>query len=117
MIGIERKAQAANLGVRKTLFGGERDPHERHRQGDEESETTKEISTPIGRYRCPNFLLSSTFYTLIVVLVVFALLLVFPIMELREQQNCLAMVVLVSLLWATEVCDGPYLSISLGVCD
>jgi hypothetical protein len=28
-----------------------------------------------------------------------------PIMEEPEQQNCLALVVFVSLLWATEVCS------------
>jgi hypothetical protein len=32
------------------------------------------------------------------------ILLMVPIMEEPEQQNCLAMVVFVSLLWATEVC-------------
>ena len=32
------------------------------------------------------------------------MLLVVPIMEAPEQQNCLAMVIFVSLLWATEVC-------------
>lgn len=103
MIGIERKAQAANLGVRRTILGGDGDPNKRHRQGDEESETTKEVETPVGRYRCPQFVFNPTFYVLISVLIIFILLLVIPFMEKREQQNCLAMVVLVSLLWATEV--------------
>jgi hypothetical protein len=31
-------------------------------------------------------------------------LLVVPIMEVPEQQNCLAVVIFVSLLWASEVC-------------
>ena len=103
MIGIERKAQAANLGVRRTILGGENDPDKRHRQGDLESENTKEVDTPIGRYRFPRFLLSSTVYILIACMLVFVVLLSLPIMELREQQNCLALVVFVSLLWATEV--------------
>ncbi|KAI9666910.1 MAG: low-affinity phosphate transporter [Alyxoria varia] len=102
MIGIERKAQAANLGIRRTILGGDKDPSQRRRQGDEESETTKEVDTPVGRYRCPQFVLHSQFYVLIAILVVFLLLLVIPIMELPEQQNCLALVLFVSLLWATE---------------
>lgn len=105
MIGIERKAQAANLGVRQTILGGDPDPHKRHRQGDEEPETTKEVDTPVGRCRCPRFMLNPTFYILIATLITFGLLLVLPIMELREQQNCLALVVFVSLLWATEVSE------------
>lgn len=101
MIGIERKAQAANLGTRRTLLGGgERE----HLQGDDGAESSsKEVDTPIGRYRCPSFLLNSTFYFLVVDIAVFLVLLLVPIMELPEQQNCLAMVAFVSLLWATEV--------------
>ena len=64
---------------------------------------TKELNTPIGRYRCPRWLISSTFFTLVAILVIFIILLVVPIMKKPEQQNCLAMLVFVSLLWATEV--------------
>lgn len=110
MIGIERKAQAANLGIRRTILGGDGDPNKRHRQGDEESDITKEVETPVGRYRCPQFVLNPTFYVLISALVIFVLLLVIPIMEMREQQNCLAMVVFVSFLWATEVSQQTVLS-------
>lgn len=101
MIGIERKAQAANLGVRQTILGG---LNEDRMQGDEEpTGATKEVHTFAGRYRCPHFLLNSTFYFLVADLAIFAVLLAVPIMDLPEQQNCLALVVFVSLLWATEV--------------
>ena len=102
MIGIERKAQAANLGIRRTILGGQGDANQRHRQGDEASEHTKEVVTPIGRIRLPRFMLTSTFYALIICCVVFVVLLSYPIMNQREQQNCLALVIFVSLLWATE---------------
>lgn len=104
MIGIERKAQAANLGIRQTILGGKSD----QRQGDEASDQTKEVMTPVGRYRCPSWLFNRTFYVLVLSLIVFAVLLSVPIMKLPEQQNCLAMVIFVSMLWATEasICDN-----------
>ena len=104
MIGIERKAQAANMGVRRTLLGADHDPSKARLQGDEPDEMgTKELVTPVGRFTCPRWLFSSTFFTLIAIIVVFVVLLVAPIMEEKAQQNCLAMLVFVSLLWATEV--------------
>ena len=104
MIGIERKAQAANLGIRQTLLGGDNaDPSQAQRQGDElEIAATKEVVTPVGKYYCPAWLFSSTFFVLVAIIVIFAVLLAVPIMEKVEQQNCLAMLVFVSLLWATE---------------
>lgn len=103
MIGIERKAQAANMGIRRTLLGGEHDPENARLQGDDVELQTKELSTPMGKYRCPKWLFSSGFFMLTAIIAVFAVLLLVPIMEKQEQQNCLAMLVLVSLLWATEV--------------
>ena len=103
MIGVERKAQAANLGIRRTLLGGEHDPSNAQLQGDEQQQDTKEVVTPVGRYRCPSWLFSSTFFTLVIIIAVFVVMLGVPIMERPEQQNCLAMLVFVSLLWATEV--------------
>ena len=104
MIGIERKAQAANMGLRRTLLGGDNDPSKARLQGDEDNVgDTKEVETPIGRYRCPRWLFSSTFFTLIGIILVFVILLVVPIMKKPEQQNCLALLFFVSLLWATEV--------------
>ena len=104
MIGIERKAQAANMGLRRTLLGADNDPSKARLQGDEDTPMdSKEVDTPIGRYRCPRWLFSSTFFTLMGIILVFVVLLLVPIMEKPEQQNCLALLVFVSLLWATEV--------------
>ena len=103
MIGIERKAQAANMGLRRTLLGGDHDPSKARLQGDDADVDTKEVVTPVGRITCPTWLFSSTLFTLIGIFVVFIVLLMVPIMEKQEQQNCLAMLIFVSLLWATEV--------------
>lgn len=102
MIGIERKAQAANIGITQTLLGRDVNAGRVRRQGDENEPEIKEVVTPIGRYRCPQWLVSKTFWTLVACIAVFVVLLVVPIMEKPEQQNCLAMVVFVSALWATE---------------
>lgn len=102
MIGIERRAQAANLGIRQTLLGGVQSSPG-HRMGDEKEDDGKDLDTPVGRYHCPAWLFSSTFYTLIAIIAVFFVLLFVPIMKKEEQQNCLAMLIFVSLLWATEV--------------
>ena len=103
MIGIERKAQAANFGIRQTLLGGVHDPSKARLQGDREAEYTKEFVTPVGRYRCPKWLFSGTFFALVTIFAIFLALVYAPIMKKPEQQNCLAMLVFVSLLWATEV--------------
>jgi phosphate transporter len=103
MIGIERKGQAANLGIRNTMLGGDNDPRLVRLQGDEAALAMKEISTPVGKYSCPAWLFTPTLYTLIAILAIFFVLITVPILKQPEQQNCLAMVVVVSLLWATEV--------------
>ena len=103
MIGIERKAQAANIGITQTLLGRDNHAGQVRRQGDQLDSDIKEVNTPIGRYRCPQWLLSRTFWTLVACIALFVVLLVVPIMEKPEQQNCLAMVIFVSSLWATEV--------------
>jgi phosphate transporter len=104
MIGIERKAQAANMGLRRTLLGVDNDPAKARLQGDDDvAGNTKELVTPVGRFTCPTWLFSSTMTTLIVIVAIFFVLLYVPIMKKPEQQNCLAMLVFVSLLWATEV--------------
>jgi phosphate transporter len=102
MIGIERKAQAANMGIRRTLLGGDPDPSLAQRQGDIEARG-KEVQTPLGRYYFPEWICSLSFFSLLAIIIIFAVLLSLPIMEKPEQQNCLAMLVFVSLLWATEV--------------
>jgi phosphate transporter len=124
MIGIERKAQAANMGLRRTLLGTDNDPAKARLQGDDDDngEAMKELSTPVGRMRCPTWLFSSTMFTLISIIAIFFVLLYVPIMKKIEQQNCLAMLVFVSLLWATEVIPLfvtslliPFLSVVLKV--
>ncbi|KIN02602.1 hypothetical protein OIDMADRAFT_40507 [Oidiodendron maius Zn] len=104
MIGIERKAQAANMGLRRTLLGPDTDPGKARLQGDDAViPDMKELRTPVGRIRCPAWLLSPTLFTLIFIIAVFFTLLYIPIFNKVEEQNCLAMLVFVSLLWATEV--------------
>lgn len=104
MIGIERKAQAANFGIRQTLLGGhDHDPSKTRLQGDEGDNKGIEFNTPVGRYRCPTWLFNSQFFTLLFIIAVFLVLLLVPILDMPEQQNCLAMLVFASLLWATEV--------------
>ena len=44
MIGIERKGQAANLGIRNTMLGGDNDPRLARLQGDDAALAMKEIS-------------------------------------------------------------------------
>jgi phosphate transporter len=103
MIGIERKAQAANMGIRRTLLGGDEDPEAAQRQGDELKIRTVELRTPIFRCLVPDWLLSLSLSTLLIVVTIFIALLSVPITKSPEQQNCLAMLIFVSLLWATEV--------------
>jgi phosphate transporter len=86
------------------MLGSDSNSKKGRLQGDHEEEgALKEVNLPIGKYRCPKFLLGSTFWVLMAIIAVFVVLLVVPIMEAPEQQNCLALVIFVSLLWATEV--------------
>jgi len=102
MIGIERKAQAAALGIRAPLYGG-KTPH------DVVDHETKQIEfpTPVGRIKlprwCPSWLFSANMLTLIIALAVFFILIFTPTFKAIEQSNCLALLVFVSILWATEV--------------
>ena len=92
------------MGIRRTLLGADNDPAKARLQGDDyETPDVKELATPVGRFRLPAWLFSSTLFTLIVIVAIFIILLYVKIMEKPEQQNCLAMLVFVSLLWATEV--------------
>ncbi|KXJ87126.1 SPX domain-containing protein [Microdochium bolleyi] len=101
LIGIERRAEAATLGA--GLLGGRVDGSKLRRQGDEAPKTPmQQIDTPVGRLSCPTWLFGTTTFTLVGIIAVFVTLLYAPIMEKAEQQNCLAMLVFVSLLWATE---------------
>ncbi|RMZ78545.1 hypothetical protein DV737_g3823, partial [Chaetothyriales sp. CBS 132003] len=102
MIGVERRAQAANLGIRQTLLGRLNGPSDARLQGDDEIKKSQAVETPMGRWYLPKWMLSANFVALIAILAIFFLLLFVPIMKKPEQQNCLAMLVFVSLLWATE---------------
>lgn len=101
MIGIERKAQAVNVGIRRTLLGGDHDPSTAQRQGDVEIKGT-EFTTRLGRWYVPEWVCSLSFSSLVGIIIAFAVMLSVPVMEKPEQQNCLAMLLFVSLLWATE---------------
>lgn len=103
MIGIERKAQAANMGLRQTMLGRDTDPKNARMQGDDEEVLMRRVKTPFGTITCPTILTSSAFWTLLFITAIFMVLLFVPLMDQPEQQNCLALVVFVSLLWATEV--------------
>jgi phosphate transporter len=107
MIGMERKAEATNMGFRRTLLGGDHNRSEVRLQGDEyDGLEMKELNTPVGRLTCPSWLLTSTFFFLVGIIAIFVVLLTVPIMKHPEQQNCFAMLVFVSLLWATEVSES-----------
>ncbi|EEP81704.1 conserved hypothetical protein [Uncinocarpus reesii 1704] len=114
MIGIERKAQAANMGIRRTLLGGAQDAEAARRQGDEQEPSTKEIVTPVGRCPVPRWMLTSNFVTLVAILIVFIVLLSVPIMAEPEQQNCLAMLIFVIPLFVTSILI-PFLAVILQV--
>ncbi|KAF6809026.1 spx domain-containing protein [Colletotrichum sojae] len=101
MIGMERRAEAASLG--RTLLGRDGLTGARRLQGDDElAPVTKEVVTPVGRFVVPTWVASTPLLTLLIAIIVFFLLLFIPIMEKPEQQNCLALIVFVSILWATE---------------
>ncbi|CDM26491.1 hypothetical protein DTO013E5_4779 [Penicillium roqueforti] len=121
MIEIERRAQAANVGIRRTLLGGD-DPASSRRQGDKNEIRTQEMSTPLGRFQFPLWLCSLSFGTLIFSIAIFGVMLSLNVMETPEEQNCLAMLVLVSILWATEAIPLfvtslliPFLVVTLGI--
>ncbi|CAM1509360.1 Fc.00g030990.m01.CDS01 [Cosmosporella sp. VM-42] len=121
LIGIERRAEAAGLG--QALLGQDHPVSAKRLQGDEfKGPATRRIRTPFGTIVVPPWLASSSLLTLVVCLIVFFLLLFLPILEKPEQQNCLAMLVFVSLLWATETIPLfvtslliPFLSVLLNV--
>lgn len=101
MIGIERKSQAAALGIRSTLLG------KRAPTGVAEETKPIEIRTPVGKIKlprwCPVWLFSANMAILIFALAVFFAFLFIPTFKSIEQSNCLAILVFVSILWATEV--------------
>ncbi|KAI0966103.1 SPX domain-containing protein [Xylaria arbuscula] len=101
LIGMERRAEAASFG--KGLVGAPNDGMKVRLQGDDAPVVpTREIATPIGRFTFPAWLIGSSTWTLLGILVIFILFMTIPIIDKPEQQACLAMLIFVSLLWATE---------------
>lgn len=107
MIGIERKAHAANMGFKGTLLGD--DQAKKQLAGDEEKPSAmREMRTPLGRIAIPRWLFGARMFTLLALLAIFFILLFVPTFATPEQSNCFAMLVFVSLLWATEVSQRCY---------
>lgn len=105
MIGIERKTNAAHMSLEGTLLSGDAKKLQLAGDPDEAIKpTTATIRTPFGRFTIPSWIVSTSFFTLLVILGIFFFLIhgitLFPQVE---QSNCFAMLVLVSLLWATEI--------------
>ncbi|KAI0545485.1 SPX-domain-containing protein [Xylaria curta] len=101
LIGMERRAEAASLG--KGFLGASNDGMKVRLQGDDVPVVPmKEITTPFGRLTIPTWLFGSTMLTILGITAVFVVFLNIPILERPEQQACLAMLIFVSLLWATE---------------
>ena len=106
LIGIERRGEAARLG--QALLGRSQSVIPKRLQGDEDTgPASKNVETPLGRLSVPAWLANTSMFTLLLSLAIFFILLFVPILERLEQQNCLAMLVFVSLLWATEVSSQP----------
>ncbi|KAG0273996.1 low-affinity phosphate transporter [Linnemannia exigua] len=84
MIGIERKSQAVGVRPSSALKTG-----------------PTIINTPFGSIQLPEWLTRNV-WTLLFCCVVFAVLLHIELFEGPEQQNCFAILVFASLLWATE---------------
>lgn len=102
LIGIERRAEAARLG--QSFLGQNQTVVPKRLQGDDdEAATSRKFKTPLGRLSLPSWMAGTSMLTLLGSLAVFCALLAAPIMDKPEEQNCLALLVFVSLLWATEV--------------
>src|SRR5205814_3403213 len=73
-----RRPPRSTLFPYTTLFrslGGSEDPSKARLQGDAQVSDMKELRTPMGKYQCPEWLFSSTFFALIAILAVFAVML------------------------------------------
>lgn len=92
IIGIERKTNAAHVGFRSILT-----PHDDldSRRLQDKDEVTKSFF--------PEWIFNPAVYILLGITLVFIVILLAPINLEPEQHNCLAMLITISLLWATEV--------------
>lgn len=94
MINIERRAEAASVSQFRSLLGGASTPT---------SSEVQVVATPIGKYAIPRSLLNPTLWILLFIVGIFLALIFVPTLEAPEQSNCLALLIFVSLMWATEV--------------
>ncbi len=96
MIGIERRAQGAAL--ERTVMGS-------GKQHDLEPSKPFRLRTPCGSFTVPGWLSMSTLHLLIAFTALVALLKApgLRFFNRVEEQNCLAMLVFCTILWATEV--------------
>ncbi|CDW97603.1 hypothetical protein [Sporisorium scitamineum] len=96
MIGIERRAQGAAL-ERTVMGSGKRDNFE--------AKKPFRLRTPCGSLTVPNWLSMSTLHLIIAFTALVALLKApgLRFFNRVEEQNCLAMLVFCTILWATEV--------------
>jgi phosphate transporter len=102
MIGIERRAQGATL--EQTVMGSTL------RSGRGEETKPARLWTPCGRITMPHWLGISTLQ-LVVAFAMLTLLLKAPGLRFFarvEEQNCLAMLIFCTILWATEVSVTPF---------
>ncbi|EPX71620.1 membrane transporter [Schizosaccharomyces octosporus yFS286] len=94
MIAIERRTEAARISALQSVVSvNNKDPL---------SSKYIVIRTKFGDVKIPRFFLSSTLLTIIVIFSLFIAILMYPMIDNTEQNNCMALLVLVSLLWATE---------------
>ncbi|CAG8892145.1 unnamed protein product [Penicillium nalgiovense] len=115
MIEIERRAQAANVGIRRTLLGGDEDPATARRQGDKNEIPTQEMSTPLGRFQFPVWLCSLSFGTLVFSIAVFGVLLSMNVMDTpRNRTAWLCWSSLAIPLFVTSLLI-PFLVVTLGI--
>jgi phosphate transporter len=103
LIGIERRAAAASLGSALLGQGGGGIGGGLLQGDDAKPLIKKKVWTPFGKVIVPSWLAGTSTLVLTIAIVVFLVMLWIPFMERPEQQNCFALLVFVSVLWATEV--------------
>ncbi|EEB06033.1 membrane transporter [Schizosaccharomyces japonicus yFS275] len=94
MIAMERRTEAAKMQNRGQLQAT---------QVEEIKVPPVVLRTKLGTVFLPSWLLSKNAFLLLMFFSMFAALLYFPVIGNPETNNCLALLLLVSLMWATEV--------------
>lgn len=85
MIGLERQTQAAAVSA----------------GGDDKNARPKYVRIA-GKFMIPSILLSASCFKIVIIMTIFLFILAVPMLESSAQNNCLALVVGASLMWATE---------------